>query len=177
MNMAQFGIGQWTRGGRALTAAAVGLIALCAAAPATPARADAPTITTTHTVFTRISPFYSEQCGFPVTRHRDLTIRQAIYTRNGVVVKELDNYQDVGYVTANGLTVTYSEAGPNRVTYYADGSVEYSGAGLFYNFHGTGFRFAGRVDTLVDANGEVISDTFGGVDQGSLADVCAALTP
>src|SRR6476619_6426002 len=109
MNLAQTGIGHGTRVGRALAACALSLIALFAAAPATPARADAPTITTTHTVFTRVHPGFSEQCGFTVMRHRDLTIRQAIYTRNGVVVKELDNYQDVGYVTANGLTVAYSE--------------------------------------------------------------------
>jgi hypothetical protein len=170
MSLAKFG----TRIGTLL----VGLLAVTAALPGAHALANAPTIETTHTVFTRVVPFFSQACGFTVVRHRDLTIRTAIFTdRSGNVVKELDNYQDNGYFQANGITVNYSEAGPNHVTYYADGSVLYSGSGLFYNYRGPEYRFAGRVATLVDADGNVISDSFHGIDRGSLDDLCAALTP
>lgn len=153
-------------------------LAVLAVMPAAQALADAPTMITTHTEFTRVVPGISQLCGFTVVRHRDLTIRTAIFTdRNGNVVKELDNYQDNGYFSANGITVNYSEAGPNHIVYYPDGSVLYSGSGLFYNFRGAGFRFAGRTATLVDANGDVVYDDFSGIDQGSQEDLCAALTP
>lgn len=178
MRFAPFAVANWRKIPRLACALVLGLVALFAALPAGPAFANPPTMQTIHNDSTRVVPYFSRLCGFTVVRHRDLTIRIHIFTdQDGNVVREIDNFQDNGYLAANGLIVNYHGAGPNLVTFYPDGSILFAGTGLFYNFPGTGDHFAGRASELDDADGNVISESFSGIDEGSFADVCAALTP
>jgi hypothetical protein len=156
----------------------VALVAVFAVLPGAPAFADPPTFETLHFSFNGVAPVLTQVCGFTVMRHQERTVRIAVFTdQHGNVVKELDQYLTSGSLVANGITVQFNDAGPVHMTFNADGTYQFEQSGLTYNYHGTNFRFAGRLVDVVDADGNVISESFSGNDRGSLNDICAALTP
>jgi catechol 2,3-dioxygenase-like lactoylglutathione lyase family enzyme len=165
-------------GARVISALALGLLAAWAALPAAAALANPPTFETLYFSFNGPAPFFTQACGFPVVRHQERTVRVALFTdQSGAVIKEADHYSTSGSLVANGIAVNFNDSGPQHWTFYADGSEQVVQEGVTLNYRGTGFHLAGRLVEVYDPDGNVLSSSFTGSDQGSLADVCAALTP
>jgi hypothetical protein len=163
---------------RVLGALALGLLAVWAALAGAPALADSPTFETLHFSFNGPAPVFTQACGFPVVRHQERTVRVALFTdQSGAVIKEADHYSTSGSLVANGIAVNFNDSGPQHWTFYADGSEQVVQEGVTLNYRGTGFHLAGRLVEVYDPDGNVLSSSFTGSHQGSLADVCAALTP
>jgi hypothetical protein len=156
------------------------LVAVLAAMPASQALANPPTMETVHITSTGVAPGFSQACGFTIMRHRDTTITLRSFTdHNGNLVREVENFRETGYFSANGITLDYNQVGPGQATHYPDGSILVASNGLFFNVRlpGGNFHLAGRFWTLVDANDNVIDEGFSGVDHRDIDDFCSALAP
>ena len=115
----------------------IAFIAFCAAVIAAPAAiAAAPTTEVIPINSTFTPPQLSGACGFTVTRHIEgtLTIR-TFYDVNGNFVRELDQYNLVEAISANGKTLTGRTVQNIAVKLLPDGSYTLS-------FVGTDFRLS-----------------------------------
>lgn len=141
----------------------IALVALCAvvtAAPAAMAVAQSTEVIAIDSTFT--PPQLSRACGFTVTRHIEgtLTIR-TFYDANGNFVRELDQYNLVETISANGKTLTGRTVQNIAVKVLPDGSYTVSFVGMDFRLPvpGTGIAFGsvGRLLLHFDAGNRLLS--------------------
>jgi hypothetical protein len=97
------------------------------------------------------------------------------FNKNGDPVKEINRYNIVQTYTnsESGESLTLRSAGPDRVTFNADGSITVvsTGRGEVFSSDGEYVTFRGRLVTIISADG-VETETF---QAGKLQNLCEIL--
>lgn len=119
-------------------------------------------------------------CGFPVTRHDELTIRVITnYNQNGDPTRELDLLNGTSTFTANGKTVVGQQHGIESYTFNPDGTTTVLITGprmVILPGYGPVFGYTGTTRIVFDADGNVISFEGTGPSFSDPA-ICSALAP
>jgi hypothetical protein len=146
-------------------AASIAVLALALAAPAAAASTTVEVERTQEVHFDFVAFAASNACGFPIELHTSgLQITISRYV-DGHLVSFTLQWVLSGYLLnpANGKTVTSKVAGPDHVTYLANGTVIDSVTGTTHrNVPGAGLvsGFIGRSYTVLVPTGEVDEDGF-----------------
>jgi hypothetical protein len=158
-------------------------LALClASGTASTAGAAAPTTDVIPIDYSFTPPQLSGACGFAVTRHVEgtLTIR-TFYANDGSFVRELDQYQLVETLSANGHTLVGRTIQNIQVVLLSDGSytVAFTGTDFRVAVPGAGISFGsvGRTVLLFAADNTLLDIKLDvGNFQGTFAALCTALS-
>jgi len=131
--------------------------------------------------FSFTPPLLSNACGFPVTRHVEgtLTIR-TFYDTSGNFVRELDQYNQVETLSANGNTLVGRTVQNISVKLLPDGSYTLAFAGSDFRLPvpgaGIAFGSVGRLVLLFAADNTLldVQQDVGNV-RGNFTPICEAL--
>jgi hypothetical protein len=166
---------------RLVLAVMMGLAILLSAGGARQVLASPPDIQTNRFDLTFVSGFWSDTCGFPVTRHTEGWVTIMTRLDNNNLVKEIDQFFRTDILSANGNSIRGETRNTDSGTWNPDGSVTFMSVGPQPMFVQPGggpiWASSGRLIFYQSADGDVTLLSESGLDVGDPSAICAALAP